>query len=372
MKEREKQKDEAKMLREEPKPLMNKRAGFYVALYSCVGLMLTLAVIIGFNRFANPNASGTDTRQDTSRGSVQLPTAAPTARPPVQLPSSNLPSDENRPGESGSTVNGHEQAGQTNNNQPGNQQATNNQPGNQQAANNQPGGNPADNTAQNNGETETVTAQNDTPTADNVPDDYYVPVFGSDDPLYTVQWPQNDFVNETPDFVWHDDFGFGSYDEEYGDDCCCSSQSDQPLLMFTAEDRFSWPVFGDIIMEYSTTSLVFNPTLNSWRINDNVAISSPEGSQVQAAADGRVADILSTRERGKTVVIEHGNGWSTTYSQLQSDVAVSVGDVVERGQTIGYVGKPTMYSYALAPHVMFRVLQDDVTVNPRSMMAARG
>jgi len=133
----------------------------------------------------------------------------------------------------------------------------------------------------------------------------------------------------------------------------------------------SWPVLGEIILDYSTTALIFNPTLNSWRTNNNVAIESPVGTHVFAAAGGRVIDVAVTRELGKTVVIEHGNGWRTTYSQLQPDVRVRVGDVVDRGQVIGYVNTPSNHSSALAPHVAFQVTHNYATVNPRTILAAR-
>ena len=54
---------------------------------------------------------------------------------------------------------------------------------------------------------------------------------------------------------------------------------------------------------------------------------------------------------GNYVVINHNNGYLTLYAHM-SRIAVKVGDVVERGQVIGYVG---MTGSATGPHVHYEV-----------------
>ncbi|WP_181310759.1 M23 family metallopeptidase [Nocardioides campestrisoli] len=65
-----------------------------------------------------------------------------------------------------------------------------------------------------------------------------------------------------------------------------------------------------------------------------------EGKAVVAAAAGRVtkADQTSTRGYGRHVVIDHGNGESTTYAHLKN-VFVAAGSSVDQGTLIGAVGK---------------------------------
>jgi murein DD-endopeptidase MepM/ murein hydrolase activator NlpD len=54
---------------------------------------------------------------------------------------------------------------------------------------------------------------------------------------------------------------------------------------------------------------------------------------------------------GRFIVIQHANGLTTLYAHL-SKIAVSKGDTVSRGQTIGYVGST---GYATGPHLHFTV-----------------
>ncbi len=68
-----------------------------------------------------------------------------------------------------------------------------------------------------------------------------------------------------------------------------------------------------------------------------VDIAAPYGTEIYAADAGTV--IASTRHWswGNYVEIDHGNGYKTLYAHMSAQ-AVHVGDTVEQGQLIGYVG----------------------------------
>ena len=74
--------------------------------------------------------------------------------------------------------------------------------------------------------------------------------------------------------------------------------------------------------------------------HNGVDLASTEGSKIMASAEG---DVIISKNSGWNggygdyVVIKHNNGTQTLYGHL-SDTAVSVGDHVEQGQTIGYMG----------------------------------
>jgi murein DD-endopeptidase MepM/ murein hydrolase activator NlpD len=144
----------------------------------------------------------------------------------------------------------------------------------------------------------------------------------------------------------------------------------QDFTAFEDSDTMLWPVLGEIVMDFSTDALVYDKTLEQYRTNDSVCISAPSGTQVRSAAEGLVVAIETSKEFGNTVVVEHGNGWVTTYSQLQDNILVSVGDVVESGQIIGGVGEPSIYSALLGSHLNFIVSKDDVPVNPNDILAS--
>lgn len=124
-----------------------------------------------------------------------------------------------------------------------------------------------------------------------------------------------------------------------------------------------WPIQGDILMGYSPDTLVYDPTLEQYRTNDSVYIAAETGSNVAAAADGIVAEVNEDETRGNYVVIEHDNGWATTYGQL-ADINVAAGDAVSSGEVLGTVAEPSIYSSAMGTHVEFAVTLDDMSVDP--------
>ncbi len=70
-------------------------------------------------------------------------------------------------------------------------------------------------------------------------------------------------------------------------------------------------------MDYSATMQIYDATLDQYRTNDHISIGAKKGEAVKASEDGTVESIKTDDERGITVVINHDNGWQTTYSQLQ-------------------------------------------------------
>ena len=59
-------------------------------------------------------------------------------------------------------------------------------------------------------------------------------------------------------------------------------------------------------------------------------------------------------------VIDHGNGYSTTYSHL-SVISVRSGRVVGKGRRVGLMGST---GRSTSPHLHFEILRGGVPVNP--------
>ena len=146
--------------------------------------------------------------------------------------------------------------------------------------------------------------------------------------------------------------------------------ADPVFSVFTGTEDMIWPVNGEIVMGFSTDRLIHDVTLNQFRTNDKISISATVGTQVRAAADGVVRSVTNDRRLGNTVTLEHGNGWFTTYSQLQDHILVEEGDVVSEGQVIGGVGEPSIFYTLLGSHLSFRVVRNDVAINPMVVLAA--
>ncbi len=130
----------------------------------------------------------------------------------------------------------------------------------------------------------------------------------------------------------------------------------------TAEPVFSYPVEGKVVLPYSADHAIYDPTLDQYRTNTSISLAAAEGTEVKAAADGTVKDILEDTESGNVVVIEHSNGWLTTYGQLA--VSVKEGDRVKQGQAIGQVDTPTKYGAALGSHLEFAMEKEGRSVDP--------
>ena len=87
---------------------------------------------------------------------------------------------------------------------------------------------------------------------------------------------------------------------------------------------------------------------------NGVDLAAPIGTPVVASAEGDVIIAKSSGWNGgygQYVVIQHGNGSQTLYSH-NSSVIVGVGDHVQQGQVIAYVGQS---GKAPGPHVPFEI-----------------
>lgn len=93
-----------------------------------------------------------------------------------------------------------------------------------------------------------------------------------------------------------------------------------------------------------------------------VDFAAPEASEVIAVASGVVTYAGERGGYGRMVEINHGGGYTTLYGHHKK-LAVSTGDVVKKGQTIGYVGST---GRSTGPHVHYEVLKDGRTVDPAS------
>ena len=85
-----------------------------------------------------------------------------------------------------------------------------------------------------------------------------------------------------------------------------------------------------------------------------------QGTDVLSVASGVVIWAANRADYGKTVEIDHGNGFLTRYAHNQ-DLAVRAGDHVTAGQIIAQMGSS---GRASGPHVHFEVLKEGRRVNP--------
>jgi murein DD-endopeptidase MepM/ murein hydrolase activator NlpD len=122
-----------------------------------------------------------------------------------------------------------------------------------------------------------------------------------------------------------------------------------------------WPVEGLITGSFGERIDPFN---GEGAFHSGVDISASVGSSVVAPADGVVtfADFLGGY--GRAIMVDHGHGISTRYGHLSS-FAVTAGQYIHRGDTIGYVG---LSGRSTGPHLHYEVRINDVPVNPHKYL----
>ena len=132
---------------------------------------------------------------------------------------------------------------------------------------------------------------------------------------------------------------------------------------YSSENAMSWPVRGEVIMDYSMDKTIYYPTLQEYKCNPSILIQSEEGTDVAAAVSGTVADVYHDAQLGTVVEMSLGNGYEAYYGQLEN-VDVAVGDTVRQGQIIGTVSTPTRFYSIEGSHLNFRVTRDGDPVDP--------
>ncbi|QAT48416.1 peptidase M23 [Caproiciproducens sp. NJN-50] len=130
---------------------------------------------------------------------------------------------------------------------------------------------------------------------------------------------------------------------------------------YVSTGNFMWPV-------PSCTSITsgFGPRWGTVHKGIDISRSGIYGAQIVAADSGKVMQAgygnygTGYGGYGNVVAIDHGGGYSTLYGHM-SRVAVSKGQQVTKGQTIGYVGSTGDSS---GPHCHFEIRVNGVAKNP--------
>ena len=128
------------------------------------------------------------------------------------------------------------------------------------------------------------------------------------------------------------------------------------------------PLNGQVLTAFSVDKLVYDVTMDDWRVHDGVDISAKPGTTVLAACSGTVLAVEDDPMMGTTVTIGHDGGYQTTYASLQSQPTVEAGDTVSAGQIIGAVGTTAKVESGQSPHLHFSVTKDGDAVDPEEFL----
>lgn len=138
-------------------------------------------------------------------------------------------------------------------------------------------------------------------------------------------------------------------------------------LNFTDTSEADWPVRGDVLLPYSMDKTVYFATLDQYKYNPAMLIAASVNMKVTAAADEKITEVSTTADTGITVTADLGNGYAITYGQLK-EVERKPGDVVARGEVIGYVAEPTKYYCVEGTNLYLAMTKDGAPVNPMDFL----
>lgn len=136
---------------------------------------------------------------------------------------------------------------------------------------------------------------------------------------------------------------------------------------FPAEQALTWPLYGDLIMNYSMDKTVYFKTLGQYRYNPALVIKAEVGTNVISSANGVVKEVYSNKELGNAIVLEIGEGYELTYGQMDN-IAVNAGDVVETGTFLGTVAEPSVYYSSEGSNLYMKMTKDGIPVNPMDVL----
>jgi len=95
-------------------------------------------------------------------------------------------------------------------------------------------------------------------------------------------------------------------------------------------DDFSWPAKGRVVSAFGQTY--------GNMVNKGINIQPASSSNVVAAREGKISfSAQNFGAFGKTIIIDHGDGFSTVYAR-NAEVFVKPGDAVQKGAVIAKVG----------------------------------
>ena len=121
------------------------------------------------------------------------------------------------------------------------------------------------------------------------------------------------------------------------------------------------PVAGDDVRLTSGFGLRRHPLLMPSKMHTGIDWAAPRGTPVIAVAGGRIIEIGPRGEYGNAILIDHGGGWRTFYSQLSRFAEIHEGTCVVAGAEIAYVGSTGLSS---GPHLHFEIRHNGTHLDP--------
>jgi murein DD-endopeptidase MepM/ murein hydrolase activator NlpD len=124
---------------------------------------------------------------------------------------------------------------------------------------------------------------------------------------------------------------------------------------------FGRPVKGSITSKYGKRK---DPLNQKSAFHTGIDFRGKKGEPILATADGVVKKAFRNGGYGNYVLIDHGNGYTTSFSHMKKYL-VRKGDKIQRGQLIGLVGNS---GRSTGSHLHYEIALDKKTINPYNFL----
>lgn len=138
------------------------------------------------------------------------------------------------------------------------------------------------------------------------------------------------------------------------------------VTAFSKVEKMSQPVQGKVIKQFGDE---LSDVTGTWSYNSGIDIEAKAGSQVKAALAGVVEKVDQNEMKGISIIVDHGDGLKTEYSNLSTKDLVKPGMKVQKGQVISGVSKDyALGAFTDKEHVHFAVVEDGTYIDPKTRL----
>lgn len=136
------------------------------------------------------------------------------------------------------------------------------------------------------------------------------------------------------------------------------------------DDNFIYPTTYTQISSYYGNRILYG----NYNFHNGIDFLAPEGSEILATNSGYI-EYASFLENGygNTIIISHNSNLKSLYCHTSENYIVKVGDFVNKGDIIGFVGPKYLSNGNLngnttGPHLHFSIFKDNTTIDPFSIL----
>jgi len=129
---------------------------------------------------------------------------------------------------------------------------------------------------------------------------------------------------------------------------------------------FVKPINGEVIKGYSVDKLLYSKTLESWKTHDGIDIKAELNENVRSIEKGIVEKIYDDSFLGTTIIIDHGQGYKSIYSNLDTSVNVKEKQIIKKSAIVGKVGETAIGEIKDGPHIHFMIMLNNKVIDPSS------